>query len=138
MGYRSTISHITCSFQKILENNRKGRLKTLIGDFQTTFVFAGWSVRILEIQFRFQLVSTRHADDGEAAVVLPALYLPLFGALLALVANKIIKRNVLGTDEATLEITMNNARHLRGNVANADTAQRRIPAQPGRGQRRRH
>ena len=60
-----------------MENNRKGRLKTLIGDFQTTFVFAGWSVRILEIQFRFQPVSTRHADDGEAAVVLPALYLPV-------------------------------------------------------------
>ena len=77
MGYRSTISHITCPFQKILENNRKGRLKTLIGDFQTTFVFAGWSVRILEIQFRFQPVSTRHADDGEAAVVLAALYLPV-------------------------------------------------------------
>ena len=55
----------------------KGRLKTLIGDFQTTFVFAGWSVRILEIQFRFQPVGTRHADDGEAAVVLPALYLPV-------------------------------------------------------------
>ena len=55
----------------------KGRLKTLIGDFQTTFVFAGWSIRILEIQFRFQPVSTRHADDGEAAVVLAALYLPV-------------------------------------------------------------
>jgi len=23
----------------------KGRLKTLIGDFQTTFIFAGWPVR---------------------------------------------------------------------------------------------
>ena len=60
-----------------MENNKKGRLKTLIGDFQTTFVFAGWSVRILEIQFRFQPVGTRHADDGEATVVLAALYLPV-------------------------------------------------------------
>ena len=58
-------------------NNIKGRLKTLIEDFQTTFVFAGWPVRILKIQFRFQPISTRHADYGEAAVVLAALYLPV-------------------------------------------------------------
>ena len=31
----------------------------------------------LEIQFRLQPVSARHTDDGEAAVVLAALYLPV-------------------------------------------------------------
>ena len=44
--------------------------------FQTACYYGQTEIR-LEIQFRFQPISTRHADNSEAAVVLAALYLPV-------------------------------------------------------------